>query len=73
MSGREVPGMPGEGMGQMPAAVETMMYAREVPWHGLGTKVDGLQTAEEALEKAGLNWTVLQAPLSYDLPDGGQA
>lgn len=47
----------------MPAEVETLMYAREVPWHGFGTKVDGLQTAEEALVAAGLDWTVEQKPL----------
>jgi phage/plasmid-like protein (TIGR03299 family) len=42
----------------MPANVETMAYVRDVPWHGLGTKVDHLMTASEALEAAGLNWTV---------------
>lgn len=47
----------------MPAEVETMMYAREVPWHGFGTKVDGLQTAEEAIVAAGLDWMVEQKPL----------
>jgi phage/plasmid-like protein (TIGR03299 family) len=49
----------------MPAEVETMMYAREVPWHGIGTKVEGLQTSAEALKAAGLDWTVHQAPLTY--------
>lgn len=57
-------------MGQMPANVETMAYVRETPWHGLGTKVEGLMTAQEALDKAGLLWTVLQSPLTYQSPDG---
>jgi phage/plasmid-like protein (TIGR03299 family) len=47
----------------MPAEVETLMYAREVPWHGFGTKVEGLQTAEEAIAAAELDWIVEQKPL----------
>lgn len=52
----------------MPAEVETMMYAREVPWHGFGTKVDGLQTAAEAIVAAGLDWPVEKRPLFYRDP-----
>lgn len=47
----------------MPAEVETLMYARETPWHGLGVKVDGLQTAEAAIAAAGLDWKVVQKPI----------
>ena len=48
----------------MSANVETMAYVnenndpRKVPWHGLGTSVNHAMTSEEALELAGLNWTV---------------
>lgn len=44
----------------MPAQVETMMYTRTVPWHGLGTKVDEAPTSADALRLAGLDWTVEQ-------------
>lgn len=44
----------------MSAEVETMMYVREVPWHGLGTKVDEAPTSADALKLAGLDWTVSQ-------------
>lgn len=40
------------------------------PWHELGTAVNGAMTWQEAMEKAGLNWTVskrqLFAPTGYD-------
>lgn len=48
----------------MSANVETMFYAgREVPWHGLGTQVESALTSIDALEAAGLNWTVESQPI----------
>lgn len=47
----------------MSANVETMMYVREKPWHGLGTRVEEAPTSKEALELAGLNWTVDGLPV----------
>ena len=44
----------------MPALVESMMYTRTVPWHGLGTKVDEAPSSADALRLAGLDWTVEQ-------------
>jgi len=38
--------------------VETMAYAGEVPWHGLGTKVPHDLSPQQMLVKAGLDWTV---------------
>ena len=38
--------------------IETMAYAGEVPWHGLGVQVDGNLTPDEMLKQAGLDWTV---------------
>jgi len=42
----------------MTAAVETMAYAGDLPWHGLGVKVDPNLTPEEMLKAAELDWTV---------------
>lgn len=47
----------------MSAEVETMFYVREVPWHGLGTRVEEAPTSEEALELAGLDWTIESKPV----------
>lgn len=47
----------------MPANVETMMYVREKPWHGLGTMVEEAPASADALRLAGLDWTVRQEPV----------
>ena len=49
----------------MVAAVETMAYAGQVPWHGLGVEVPSDLTPDQMLEKAGLDWTVSKKPLTY--------
>lgn len=48
----------------MLAAVETMFYTREKPWHGLGTMVMEAPDSKKALELAGLDWTVFQKELT---------
>lgn len=40
-----------------------MMYVREKPWHGLGTRVEEAPTSEEALKLAGLDWTINKRPI----------
>jgi len=47
----------------MAANVESMMYVREVPWHGLGTCVQEAPTSADALRLAGLDWNVIQKPI----------
>lgn len=49
----------------MSADVETMMYVREVPWHGLGKQLDAPPTSKEAIVAAGLDWRVNSLPI-YD-------
>ena len=38
--------------------IETMAYAGEVPWHGLGVQVGSDLTPEEMLKQANLDWSV---------------
>lgn len=42
--------------------IETIAYAGEVPWHGLGVKVPADLSPAQMLDKAGLNWTVEKKP-----------
>lgn len=51
----------------MSANVETMFYTREKPWHGLGTQVEQAPSSREALSLAGLDWEVLQRPITTDV------
>lgn len=47
----------------MSANVETMFSVRETPWHGLGVIVQEAPTSKDALDLAGLNWTVDGKPV----------
>lgn len=49
----------------MPAEVETMAYAGEVPWHGLGKPVGDNLTPQQMLEAAELDWTVSKRTLLF--------
>ena len=42
--------------------VETMAYAGELPWHGLGTKVNENISVDDMLKEAGLDWRVAKIP-----------
>ena len=47
-----------------------MAYANGIPWHGLGTQVEGLMTSKEALEKAHLEWMVTKQLVYQKMLDG---
>lgn len=53
----------------MAANVETMAYYGDMPWHGIGTKVDNLMTADECLVTAGLDWTVSKEKIFAEVDD----
>lgn len=46
--------------------VETMAYAGETPWHGLGKRVLPDLTPEQMLKEAQLDWTVSKTPVFYE-------
>ena len=48
--------------------VETMAYAGQVPWHGLGVPVSNDLTPRQMQEKAGLDWKVreVESYIDYD-------
>ena len=50
--------------------VETMAWANEEPWHGLGVEVPATLTPLEMQEAAGLDWTVSKRPsYTIDAPE----
>jgi len=51
--------------------VETMAWAHQVPWHGLGVKVGPDTTPAEMLVAAGLDWKVEKRPLFTTLQAEG--
>lgn len=53
----------------MVAAVESMTYFGEMPWHGLGNALTGNETPQEVKEKAGLDWSVNVEPLYRKIGD----
>ena len=50
--------------------VETMAYAGQVPWHGLGKRVLPDLTPEQMLIEASLDWEVVKTPLYYEYDEG---
>lgn len=54
----------------MPAEVQSMFYAGEVPWHRFGTQVADALLTPEALVKAGLGYSTSKVPLFERLADG---
>ena len=43
--------------------VENMAYAGQIPWHGLGTKVNNDISVDDMLKESGLNWYVTKQAL----------
>lgn len=46
--------------------VETMAWAGETPWHGLGKEVHHDLTPAQMLKEAGLDWSVDKKPMYYE-------
>jgi len=47
--------------------VETMAYAGELPWHGLGVPVSNDLTPAQMMQKAGVDWKVEELPSFVNL------
>ena len=49
----------------MPHLIDTIAYAGETPWHGLGNHLPRNQPIEVCARKAGMDWTILDTPVCY--------
>ena len=45
--------------------VETMAYAGDKPWHGLGNKLTTLQPIDVWKRQAGMDWTIEESEVRY--------
>jgi phage/plasmid-like protein (TIGR03299 family) len=45
--------------------VQTMAYANETPWHGLGNQLTQNQPLEVWLREAGMDWDIRSSPVHY--------
>ena len=45
--------------------VETMAFAGQVPWHGIGSQLAPNQSIEVWRERAGMNWSLEQAEVRF--------
>jgi len=44
-----------------------MAYVGDLPWHGLGVRVEEGISPEEMMKVAGLDWSVKKVPLNYQV------
>ena len=47
----------------MPSLIESMFFVRDMPWHGLGVRVEEALSSEEVVKVSGLDWEVVQKPI----------
>lgn len=52
--------------------VETMAFTNEVPWHGLGKRVNDSLTTDDMLREAGLDWLVERRNMIIPQPEGSR-
>ena len=45
--------------------VESMAYANDTPWHGLGNRISSKQSIEVWQREAGMNWTIEESPVRF--------
>jgi phage/plasmid-like protein (TIGR03299 family) len=51
----------------LPAEVETMFYTRDLPWHGMGVRLEDYPDSKEAIIAASLDWEVEKRQIYVDV------
>jgi phage/plasmid-like protein (TIGR03299 family) len=49
--------------------IETMAYANETPWHGLGNKLSAKSAISVWAKQAGMEWTIQESPVYYQVSE----
>lgn len=57
-----------KGSTKMPAAIESGVFVREVPWHRIGVVTPDVLTAADAIKLGQLDWTVEKQPIAMKAP-----
>src|SRR4051812_44324838 len=55
----------------MAHAIEKMAYVGDTPWHQLGSALPAKQPIEVWAKKAGMDWTIREAPVRYMADQAG--
>lgn len=52
--------------------IETMAYANETPWHGLGNQLTARQPIEVWAKQAGMDWHIRETPVCFTTSHAGR-
>ena len=55
----------------MAHAIQSMAYVGQTPWHTLGNQLPPKQSIDVWAQKAGMDWTICEAPVRFMAQEAG--